>query len=94
MPMSRSPTRIAALTKVAAIQHDVVWEDAGPGGSASTAPMGVTVFGGGDRAAVLSAEVDQAQCERRGKIHRFLPVSPITKTQHFATTSLPRATHA
>jgi predicted amidohydrolase len=29
-----------------------------PGGSALIDPMGVTVFGGGDRAAVLSAEVN------------------------------------
>jgi len=49
MPTPRSPGRIAAVTKVAVIQRDVVWE---------IDPMGLTVFGDGDRAAVLSAEVD------------------------------------
>jgi len=92
--MSRSPTRIAALTKVAAIQHDVVRDDAGPGGSALTDPMGVTVFGGGDRAAVLSAGVDPGAVRATRKNPPFPSrFVRITKTQHFATTSLPAATH-
>ena len=94
MPVSRSPARIAALTKVAAIQHDVVWEDACPGGSALIDPMGVTVFGGGDPGAVLSAEVDPGAVRATG---RNLPFPSrfgrITKIQHFATISLPGATH-
>ena len=55
----------------------------------TSTPMGVTVFGGDDRAAVLSAEVDPG-AERRGRISRF---RRITKIQHFETTPLPRATH-
>jgi hypothetical protein len=52
--MSGPPKRLAALTRVAAIQHELDC----PAGPALLDPMGVTMLGGGDRTAVLGAEVD------------------------------------
>jgi hypothetical protein len=65
-----------------------------PGGSALIDPIGVTVFGGGDRAAVLSAEVDPGVGRATRKNLPFPSrFGRITKMQHFATISLPGATH-
>jgi hypothetical protein len=88
--MAGSPRRIAALTRVAAIQHELDY----PGGSPLLDPMGVTVFGDGDRAAALGADADPAAVRAT---RRNLPFPSrfdrITKIQHFETISLPRATH-
>jgi len=65
-----------------------------PGGSALIDPIGVSVFGGGDRAGLLRAEAAPGGVRAAGENLPFPPrFGRITKMQHFATISLPGTTH-